>query len=758
VVFVAKSKGGEPARVALKRVDWHTLTAGQRFRATLLSAFGLAMRKRTYLSSDQAKTYLDSVRRAEQEIAPIRSSQRRALDFVALLPLAPVRAPGAVEESSRTRERCLGRIHAKVVEEFGLRLKYILPAIREQYIHRPTAVAREVCRHALAPLQRELKERLDELRLTGGMSEIQRELGVEQCIARCEQVSQEHIDPASRRIAMRFAQIDYSLDGVPARQLHLDPTADAVLGDMHGNCRLLLHSLVTLGFFTITDSAAWQAVTQQLKSLETDTPDRDWRAFREHLSKAIEPAPHDIQRRLTLIGDFVGDRRGNDMFMAAILAHMDASNLDFELLAGNHEGEFLSYFLKNRSKKNHENYSFNGAGVGMYGSGQCLSLERLDQLLNDDREARRPFNEMVTSGLLKHLKLASVSRDGMAFYSHAFANSALVPDLFMQAGVDQSLPVTEQIDGLNEWFRNEALKDEIAFGRVYQTAYWPGRPTPLSPLRAIMWNIGMEMREYGDDVFHPHNAGIGVPAGFKYAVHGHCGDVASRVRGLDARAKETEELLLSLKPLAENPQCLATLNGALAAINSSTDFAAIRALGPFIARGLRDNDKSADIIRMLEARSGNDSTLARALSDFWNMHCRDVDARVTLDFSCLSVEAQRTMLNAVRDWLDRKWNDADKAEQWKKHVDAHLADALEVARSTRHKLAKAIRHNLHQKPVTHGNKPISQAEMDKYAGALKQRFFSIDDSKGSKAEDVEFSRLVHIVPRHPYAAPTPARA
>lgn len=753
VIFVAKSGAGGETRVALKRLDWKTISAGARFRARVLSIFGLAMSRRTYLSRADAQKYQHAMQRVSQALAPHANGQQLVLARLGIVPSerrghAPAPPPDGASPA-HLREDDLPTLHSKVVNEFHERLTQIMPSLHEQYLHYPGKTADIAARKALSSLRSELAARLESFS-AAGMSKaereaIVRELGFEQSIARWSRVGAQYHSVNARLIAMTLMQVDYCLDAIPRPQLHIDMTADAVLGDLHGNCELLLHSLVTLGFFTIKDRDAWTAVSAQLRTLETGSPNNDWQSFQAMLSHAIEPAAGAGDRRLTLIGDVLAERRGNAMFMVAILAHMDQCGLNFDCMFGNHEGEFLSYFLKNRGKSA-DLYSMSDTGVRM-DADQCRSLVRLDELIREQPAAVPVFERMVESGFLRHLKVASFSRDGTALHTHAFANGALLSSLFAQTGVLPNRHITEQIRDLNERFRKNVLRDWDTFSRFYHDGKWNGKDAPVSPLRAVAWNIGMDLGEYASDPAHPNNAGLALDPRFVYAVHGHCDNVASRVSRLSSNIAEVCRLSEEFMPLTDTRSrflkgvrpYLPALNRALSELNGGTPFRALDLLAPFVARRLQEllkvperQAETTALVNRLKDRNIDAAARAQALSDFWNSHCRDKQA---LALATLPEPVRSKLLANVSDWLGRG------LELWQSGASLTLDMIRTGADAQRRAFGKAVRRNI---GIGDPDAPLTRYPLQAYVNGLKRRFFSLDGTAGASATDIAFSRLVLV--------------
>lgn len=771
VAFVVKRLGKDDEKIYLKRLDWKTLGIGQRFRAILLSLIGLSMRKRTTLSAAERQAYRFALNRLQQHSLMYITGQERALARLQAAPIdgsaGPSQPVAAGAGKAVPCPRQIAKLHDKIVEEFSHRLRGILPALREQFIHQPSAVAQEAARKTLRPIRDLLRVRLQACQRAGmGPGEcnaIVRELGMEQCIDRWTRVSTEHAHPATRTNAMSLAQVDYCLGEMPTLQRHIDMTADAVLGDLHGNGRLLLHSLVSLGFATVNDADAWNAVCAQLASLDTDAPDNDWKRFAVNLAKAIEPADNARERRLTLIGDILADRCGNDMFMATILASMDAWGMDYECILGNHECEFLSYF---QAKRNQWELSppvtahpMAGMDIGM-DELQAASLYRLNALLAKSPQDCKTFQDMIERGFLKHLKVVSFSRDGEILYSHGVANGSLLSGLFTQAGVSRNRFYTEQVRELNAWFLSSALFTWHTFSRVYHTGQWPGQPAPVSPLRAIAWNIGMDLESYGDTPQHPSNAGLSLPdPRTRYAVHGHCEDAARRVTGVIRRTEQLERTLARFAPLTDTRKHFLTgvrdylpaLNEALAVVDAETSGHVIDVLAPFVARRLaelRAQPATQELIRALRENTPPRQR-AQALASFWNEH-GGAGKAPRMDFDRWGTALQATMIERLLGWYGCA-AEGPSLDKWSTDVSAELETKRQRATSVRSAFTRAIRQNLPQGgDIRRESGPLTQEEQDAYVQTLYRRSLSIDGYGGASPKHDKFSRLVHLVPRRTY--------
>lgn len=661
--------------------------------------------------------------------------------------------PGPLDEASVQE----GRVHT-VVAHFTPEVGRIMQAVKHLYGHYPATQATDIATRMTEAINRELDAWLEPL-----SPELAKQVRL--CLAKSSrivqfaQIATEH--PHDQRLrqleldkVLRFKAppqqciaLSYDLDGAPEHLRGLAPFNEVALGDMHGNCELLLHSLVQLGFLDIADSEAWGKLRSMLGKLQgTPMTAASFSTFRENLRRAVTVDPACLETRLTLLGDLLCERMHNDICMLAILDLLHQHGVNYQVILSNHDMAFIHYYLGNRSKS--EEQDFEIKGLGMAGGDQVTSLIRCNTLLNAHPSTRAYYCEAAERAYFPHLNVCAGSLDGQTVFSHGFVNQTLFEELGREAGVDANQPLTNQLAQINDYLRN-LLADDGAQYRATVT----DNVAVLSALYAVGWNIGPGDSRYRDDtaVAYPNLPRINDPRlphrDVRRAVHGHTQNVSTRISREHRYAIDTAEHLARLAS-ADDTADLETLNAYLRspAAEEPTQ-QVLDVLAPRIARRLVQAATSRearrdDALRLVELRTSLANCSPAAVKDLpaveverrrsqfftdfrlaWNANCNTGDP-ITFPPSW-ATSLQFALENAITEGAE-----VAQLPPLEPVVQRLQAGVTELERIAAAAIPDAV--------------PPANDNVNAYLDALKERFISLDGSAGMLPGHRKFARTVYV--------------
>lgn len=212
------------------------------------------------------------------------------------------------------------------------------------------------------------------------------------------------------------------------------------LGDLHANTMKLINQLVQLGILELS-AAQYGALNELFQIADSDdshlTRDQ-FQKFFDILNGAVWNRNHAIR----LIGDIVGDRRGNDLLTLLTLEAMKNHGIDYDILFSNHDYEFIVTLESDDIQKN--------SGCFHDNSKLKDSLERLQQSIKrhdvDEPHVRKLYEEVYKP----HLKL--LEYDGDVFYLHAPVTFKQVQNIARKFDVrlDWDMSRAEKIEAARE--------------------------------------------------------------------------------------------------------------------------------------------------------------------------------------------------------------------------------------------------------------------------------------------------------------------
>lgn len=751
VAYVAKpGKKGQAAQVYLKRLDWKRLSPFQRFCATVAAFLGLDIPCKTRLSTAQCVSY---------RITRSASIPELLLgDPPTVAAAKPVSRESAHADRSQAPCQQAGPIRdehlvADFVKAFGPFVKTRLAAIHALRLPREQELVLEdeLVQQMRARVERAFKARcLDPAALTEVLCRVG--LHTVQFLPPSEIAAHARSDdPTVALLNRRLGRVEICLDDIPHRDPVLAKQAQLVLGDVHGNCLLLLHALVRMGLVRIVNETAWLSMCAKLDALDGKTASQSaWPLFMADIRTAIAVEPGADNRRLTLLGDVIAGPMHCDAMMLGILFEMDRMGLRYRCICGNHEGEFLSYYLRNKDRKAAKEYSMAGTGVGMTReSGQAASLHRLHDMLTSGGLPLPEFHAMVEKGLLQHLDLVGCSDDGTAFYGHAFANAAVMAPLYDYASVQPTDTLHQCLRKVNEWFRTILLGGWDNLSQVIHTARWSHPRYPVSPVRALLWNIGLD-EEYADELGHPCNAAVSLPhPATRYQVHGHCRKVADRAQALSAEAttfhNRMQKVAAALNELPPNVDAISAFARRLHRLHPGSRADEMAMIAMIVATILVfGNHPKMEILGNLfgerDPAAQCPSVALHALAKAWQTKYPPKSGHPTFDPDRLAPAQRMQLFQAIHDGLSV----VSKTKSRRLQAQAVLGRAKNRLLA----IQEAMRANL---PAPSASSPPGNVHrtpekvLGSYLRVLDTRFHSLDSPAGNQPRDRRFSRLVHVI-------------
>lgn len=646
-----------------------------------------------------------------------------------------------------------------VVAHFAPEVGRVMEAVKHLYGNYPAPQAGKMAAGMVGRLGQELDAWL--AALSPDVAEaVKHRLAISERVKTFETIAASYPnDPKIRQLKLdkvtRFAtpaqqciRLSYDLDQEPERVHQLAPFNEVALGDMHGNCELLLHSLVQLGFVDIADPQAWGRLRGMLRKLQSGPMTAAGLArFRDTLRRAVTVDPACRETRLTLLGDLLADRMHNDICMLAVLDLLHQRGVDYQVILSNHDMGFIQYYLHNRSRSQDQPFEIRGIGL-MQNPAQAASLERCDRMLNEHRGTRTFFCEAAERAYFPHLRVCSTSLDGDTVFSHGFVNQTLFADLCRQAGVDTTEPHAVQVARINDYLRDLMADDGSRYLAVVSDADFP------SALYATGWNIGPGDSRYqnGTSTAYPNVPRINDPRlphpDVRRAVHGHTKNVGARLRGELLRTNEAADFLARIA----EPDGMASLDDLNAYLRSPAAARppkqAVNAISPLLAMLLIVASRS------LESEARTDAALRFA-------HLREglgeYSPAAMKDLPIPQVEAR---MKGFCEAFSRAWNancNAGEPIQFQRDWATPLLISLEqmltlpAIPEQATPLAPVVQHlrdaAAEFASVAAAHAPDAGPSNDKvnaYINALEERFISLDSPNGMMPTERKFVRTVYV--------------
>ena len=649
------------------------------------------------------------------------------------------------------------RIHT-VVAHFTPEVRTIMEAVRHLYGHYPAARATAMVIGVTERINRELDAWLEPLSPEVA-AQVRFRLAKLSRIEQFEQIATVHAtDPTRRQLelgkVLRFAAseqclaLSYDLDARPERLGGLAPFNEVALGDMHGNCELLMHTLVQLGFLHIVEPDAWDTLRGMLRKLQkTPMTATDLLTFRQNLRRAVTVDPACLETRLTLLGDLLADRMHNDICMLAILDLLHQLGVNYQVILSNHDMGFIHYYLGNRSKSRDEAFQIRGIGVK-----EATSLERCDALLNAHRGTRDYFRDAAERAYFPYLNVCSTSLDGQTFFSHGFVNQTLFAELCRDAGAGADEPLAVQSARINDYLRNLMAGD----GAGYRATVTDNSAV-VGALYATGWNIGPGDSRYQNEtaVAYPTLPRINDPRlprhELRRAVHGHTQNVSARLRRERERDVETAKLLEAIEA-TKDAEKLVNLNAYLRSPWAAwPNRQVLSALSPRIARHLvraaRGLDTASDgAQRLAQLRTSLSSSSMAAMNDLTPAEAEKRNRQFFDDFT----RAWNAICNTGGDpikfhevWATQLYS-ALESELTEQAVSEPLPPLMPVVDDLR-KARQEFDSIAASMPSDAVPPAGPDRKEDAYLGALEWNFISLDSSDGMLPDHRKFARTVYVV-------------
>lgn len=184
-----------------------------------------------------------------------------------------------------------------------------------------------------------------------------------------------------------------NLKDLPAPISQENRFQEITVGDMHANAMKFIYVLAEIGLITNLDENTYQ----QLWAIYTKDPNNltgiDLDYFEEiinnfHFSKD--------KTKLRLLGDLLSDRGMNDIFMLFLFEKLAREQVDFSILASNHDMNFLSWL-------------FNPNYEPSIGENCIRSLDNLNILIERGLIAKDEIGVLIKQFYLPHLKLVDIT-------------------------------------------------------------------------------------------------------------------------------------------------------------------------------------------------------------------------------------------------------------------------------------------------------------------------------------------------------------
>ncbi|MCA0402822.1 MAG: hypothetical protein LCH30_03400 [Proteobacteria bacterium] len=168
---------------------------------------------------------------------------------------------------------------------------------------------------------------------------------------------------------------------------------EITVGDMHANAMKFIYILAEIGLITNLDENTYQ----QLWAIYTKDPKDLTGADLDYFEEIIDNFHFSKDKtKLRLLGDLLSDRGMNDIFMLFLFEKLAREQVDFSILASNHDMNFLSWL-------------FNPAYEPSIGKNCIRSLDNLNILIERGLIAKNEIEVLIKQFYLPHLKLVDIT-------------------------------------------------------------------------------------------------------------------------------------------------------------------------------------------------------------------------------------------------------------------------------------------------------------------------------------------------------------
>ncbi len=300
----------------------------------------------------------------------------------------------------------------------------------------------------------------------------------------------------------------------------VDENAQLTLGDLHGNAKKLLYTLVRHDVVRNLKRDDYAQFVQLYNKNNNDISLEDLRWFDDFLDK-IEINP---QGTIRLIGDELADRGSNDYFTLRLLAKL-AQNTNLAILVSNHSLEFIRAYEKGTPYIS-ENLLW----------GQAASMENLQTLINKGLVNKPDVEQIVSNLYLPKVKLLDYTIDEanqrLAIFSHAPIGIESIEYIAQKLGVtykdDTLTELAQTIEDINTAFTNNYVNTK-QIHTLFDNEQCIGDPAyadpKIAPFLHLIWNRNHQLNR-------PENY-----KGYKLKfIHGHDikpSTIAHRIYNLD---------------------------------------------------------------------------------------------------------------------------------------------------------------------------------------------------------------------------------
>lgn len=318
-------------------------------------------------------------------------------------------------------------------------------------------------------------------------------------------------------------------------------------GDLHANAINLISILIEGGIAKVGGTTLDTHIFTPEKTFNTllkiyDQPatewDADFVAFAEGAIGSVEFI--NLKKHLLLIGDTVFDRGSNDLLVLILLFHMHTHGLSYDILAGNHEMEFIAaiengfLFGEREFILRHHEYPDSG-----------ISAKNLQVLIDNDLVTRSLVTQLYEQAFLPHLKLASYvlsdddsSIDIFAHTPYGVSINGLIAihKAFYPSTRDiNDISLPELIDDINAKFQ------EFAQMKIINSLFY------MDPFAEFIWG-----RNYEGNIYATTDASAIEKYEKKYSID---------VMNANEYAPQREALLYSIKQIAQKYKSVNSIHG-----------------------------------------------------------------------------------------------------------------------------------------------------------------------------------------------------
>ncbi len=281
-----------------------------------------------------------------------------------------------------------------------------------------------------------------------------------------------------------------NLDSFPSildPRMGATPETVLTMGDLHANAIKFLYILIREKVITELDEVDYAELSAFYKKDVSGLTSGDIRRFKEILDKAKAPVKSVLVR---LIGDVLCDRGNQDAFTLFILNRLKELDLKVEVIASNHDGEFIRAYTPVVTDSSFEF----AETIFVKGKEQDSSLSNMQTLLTRMPELKPEIAKIIETSYLPEVKLLSyeLSADNKAIniYTHAPVGletlHALANYFLVDFKASTAAELATTIDAINTEVQEcggvKAILDVMPKANIMR-----------NPVHRLMWN-----RDYRD--------------------------------------------------------------------------------------------------------------------------------------------------------------------------------------------------------------------------------------------------------------------